>query len=500
MRVFEDQFHHTIMLMIGVLAAVSILSSCTEANENGPINIGFIGSEGDLHERGLRLSPIGQHIRGATSEGLVGLDQAGRIVPNLAERWHVSPDGLFYTFKLRNVSWPDEEPISAEEVRRILNGALDQLDGTSLGLDLAKLVEIKAMTGRVIELRLSSPMPEFLRLLAQPELGLVKGGAGLGPMKLELDEAEKLASLVPLPADKRGLSATRGDVDDGRLLTIRALSASAAVDEFSNGNIDLVLNGDLGNLPLAELGPLSRGTIQVDPARGIFGLAFLNSNALLSDPARREALSMAIDRDALIQPFGLAGWQAREVILPESLAAESGGISVRWGDLNLDDRRAIAADRIAQWQSAAGQEPLVRVRLRKAPGNDELFNQIEQSWSAIGVKAIRVTAQGPADLELRDKTARYSSPRWFLNQFNCRLRAGLCSTVADDLVEASLELRDPRAKSRALVDAHAALLADEVFIPFGAPVRWSLVRGTIEAYEPNPWALHPLFPLSQITN
>jgi hypothetical protein len=40
-------------------------------------------------------------------------------------------------------------------------------------------------------------------------------------------------------------------------------------------------------------------------------------------------------------------------------------------------------------------------------------------------------------------------------------------------------------------------MADEVFVPLGVPVRWSLVRGSIDNYLANPWGLHPLFPLSQ---
>jgi ABC-type transport system substrate-binding protein len=104
-----------------------------------------------------------------------------------------------------------------------------------------------------------------------------------------------------------------------------------------------------------------------------------------------------------------------------------------------------------------------------------------------------------ADLELRDTLARYISPRWYLNQFNCALKVGLCAREADALVRQSLTERDPAAREQLLVEAHAALVEREVFIPLGAPVRWSLVRGSIRNYLPNPWGMHPLFPLSQPT-
>ena len=59
------------------------------------------------------------------------------------------------------------------------------------------------MTGRVIEIRLSSPMPDFLQLLAQPELGVLHRGMGAGPMELARDRA--VARLTLLPPEARGL-------------------------------------------------------------------------------------------------------------------------------------------------------------------------------------------------------------------------------------------------------------------------------------------------------
>ena len=41
------------------------------------------------------------------------------------------------------------------------------------------------------------------------------------------------------------------------------------------------------------------------------------------------------------------------------------------------------------------------------------------------------------------------------------------------------------------------MLAENVFIPLGAPIRWSLVRGGLEGFDENAWAIHPLFALSQ---
>lgn len=208
---------------------------------------------------------------------------------------------------------------------------------------------------------------------------------------------------------------------------------------------------------------------------------------------------MAIDRSALIQPFGLNGWRAASWIVPPQQFATRPYLDDRWAGASIDDRRRVAAGRIAQWTSQSGKPAVVRVSLPRGPGSELLLRQLAGAWAPIGVGIKQVPLGERADLELRDTLARYPSARWFLNQFNCRLKASLCSPEADALVRQSLMERDATARELLLIDAHAALTAREAFIPLGAPVRWSLVRGSIRNYLPNPWGLHPLFPLSQPT-
>jgi len=476
-----------------------LLGACGPSDGSGPIRVAIIGTPESLYQQGVRLSPAAQHVRAATFEGLVALDPAGQVVPALAERWIVTDDGLSYIFRLRDSTWPDGEPITATDIRRLLRESIRRLEGTALGLDLAKVADIRAMTGRVVEVRLSGPMPDFLRLLAQPELGFVKSGSGAGPMVLSRDDEAMIARLSALPPEARGLPAREDWEALARPLTVEARSAREAVEAFSRGDVDLVLGGSIIDFPLAEAGPLSRGTIQVDPVRGLLGLVIRKETGLLADPARREALSMAIDRAALIQPFGLGGWQESTWIVPPEAFSEPRYPPQRWEGLTLEQRRATAAARIRAWTAGSGREARVRVGLPEGPGSDLLYRQLARAWAGIGVSVERVAPGQGADLELRDNIARFSSPRWYLNQFHCSLNAGLCSPEADALVRQSLAERDLAARELLLADAHAALMEREVFIPLGAPVRWSLVRGSIDNYLANQWGLHPLFALSQPT-
>jgi len=480
---------------------VLALASCGSSAGEGAVEVAVIGTPDAMFVDGVRLAPGAQLVRGATHEGLVALDASGQVVPAIAERWIVTDDGLSYIFRLRDSTWPGGEEIEAGDVRDQLRRRITQLEGTSLGLDLGNIRAIRAMTGRVIEVQLTAPMPDFLRLLAQSEMGLTRGGSGAGPMAMSRGEgAEASARLSALPPESRGLPARQDWEEVARPVAVRALAADKAVAAFADGDVDLVLGGSIVDFPeaTAAAGPLSRGTIQVDPALGLLGLTVRRESGLLADPSRREALSMAIDRAALIQAFGLGGWRANSWIVPPEAFAAPGYGQDRWNGMAIAERREIAAGRVAAW-AGPGREAVVRIALPRGKGSDLLLRQLAEQWATIGVTTRRAAPGEGADLELRDVLARYVSPVWYLNQFNCRLRTGLCAPAVDALVRQAQGARDPAQREVLLAEAHKALAQSEVYIPLGVPVRWSLVRGTLRNFQPNPWAFHPLFPLSQPT-
>jgi ABC-type transport system substrate-binding protein len=480
------------------IIALLALSSCSPSDGDGPVPVAIIGSPDSLVQQGVRLSLPAQQIHAATREGLVALDQSGQVVPAIAERWIVTDDGLSYIFRLRDSNWPNGDAITATDIRQQLRDAITRMRGTSLGLDLAVVRDIRAMTGRVIEVRLQAPLPDFLRLLAQPELGFGKSGKGTGPMAMSQGKDKSSARLTALPPELRALPAREDWEELARPVVVRALRAEGAVAAFSRGDVDLVLGGSIIDFPQAEAGPLSRGTIQVDPAVGLLGLTVRRETNLLADPGRREALSMAIDRTALIQSFGISGWRENSWIVPLDVYSEPPYAADRWDGASLADRREIAAARIRAW-ATGDRKPVVQVALPDGPGSELLLSRLAEDWGAIGITVRRAASVEAADLELRDTLARYSSPRWYLNQFNCSLGQGLCAPRADALVRQSLAEPDAAVRERLLVEAHSALVEREAYIPLGAPVRWSLVRASLRNYIANAWGAHPLFPLSQPT-
>lgn len=483
--------------ILPILALALAAGSC--GGRDGALDIAIIGAPGDLAPEGVRLSPAGRQIRAATVDGLVGLDAQGRVVPALAERWIVTDDGRSYIFRLRDGQWPDGTDLTGENVRAALRRTLQALRGTSLGLDLRAISEVRAMAGRVVEIRLTSPTPDFLQLLAQPELGLFRSGKGRGLMALEREG--DVAVMRPVPPGLRGLPQEDGWNRRIRELQLRVLPAARAIALFNEGAVDVVLGGRIESLPLAETGPLSRGTVRMDPVIGLFGLQVVRGSGFLGDPSRREAIAMAIDREALIAPFNIDGWRSSSRIVAPGLREDLGTIGERWETLSMDQRRAEAARRVAAWRAAEGAERIeLGVHLPAGPGADTLFERLKADLGAIGIGLRRAASVKEADLVLFEAVARYASPMWFLNQFNCGLRRGVCSPEADERVKEAIAAPDSAAAAALLAEAEAELTGANAFIPFGPPLRWSLVRGSITGFDPNQWGVHPLPPLALIPN
>jgi peptide/nickel transport system substrate-binding protein/oligopeptide transport system substrate-binding protein len=352
------------------------------------------------------------------------------------------------------------------------------------------------MTGRVIEIRLARPMPHFLQLLAQPELGLRYRGRNAGPMALE--RTGDMAVLTPINPEELGLPSVERWSEMTRQVRLAAVSGEEAVVRFNRGDADIVLGGTIENFPYSRKVGILRGTIQLDPVDGLFGLLVMKSGGFLAEPENREAIAMAIDRDGLIASFGLGGWVPTTRVVPQGLEGDIGTIGERWDQVTLKDRREQAAARVARWREGeAAQGPIaLNVWLPDGLGSDMLFAGLARDLATIGIELRRVDDANAAELRLIDDVARYPRAAWFLNRLACGARRGLCDKSADARVGEAMRTEDAVVRDALLADAEVDLTVANVFIPFGAPIRWSLVRGDARGFASNRLGWHPLMPMA----
>ena len=485
-----------LLLLIGTIASWLLavqLTACT-GRRDATVEVAAIGTPEAAFKTSGQLTTGAQLLLGATAEGLVALDEQAQVVPGMADRWIVTDDGMSYIFRLRDGTWPDGSAMTAESVRSALRSAIGGLQGTAMARDLADISDIRVMTGRVIELRLTHPRPELLMLLAQPELGVLQRGRGGGPLQMKRDK--NVAILSSIDPEKLGLPAVADWQDRIRELRLRALAAPVALARYNRGEADVVLGGTVDQFPLVDAAGLSRGAVQFDPVIGLFGLAVVHDDGFLADPANREAIALAIDRQGIVAALGLSGWTATSRIVPVGIEDDPGGAPERWTTQSLAERQALAASRVVRWRAGKTEPVHLRLAMPQGPGADIMFSRLAADLAKAGLTAERVGEADAADLRLIDSVARYPRIGWFLNQLSCDNKRILCSAEADTLADQADEAPDPATRAALLARAEAKLTEANVYIPFGPPIRWSLVRGDTTGFVPNRLGYHPLMPLA----
>ena len=436
-------------------------------------------------------------IRGATVEGLVGFDAEGRIVPALADRWIVTDDGQSYIFRLRDGTWADGSPLTGETARAALRQALAAAQRGPLAPDLTIVDEVRAMASRVVEVRLSRPAPDFLQLLGRPELGLAHRGHGAGPMALRREGS--VALLTPIAPERRGLPAVKDWAGQVRTLRLSGEAARGAVQRFDADRAVVVLGGTFDHWPELAETRLPAATVRIDPVVGLFGLAVAHQDGFLAEAENREAVAMAIDRDALAQALRAPGWTPTTRLVSPGTDGDAGLVAERWTEQTAAARRAIAASRVTRWRGRPGGdkgEVTLRIALPRGLGSDILFARLSTDLAGAGFKLVRRREGETADLRLVDRAAAYPRADWFFAQLSCAARPEACSAAADAAYAKARDLPDPAARSQALAQAEAALMAANVFIPLGAPLRWSLAAPDTAGFAVNRGGIHALLPLA----
>jgi len=104
---------------------------------------------------------------------LIRVDKTGtKLEPGLAESWTVSPDGLTYTFKMRDAKFSDGSPITAGDAAFSLLRIRDNKG--SLWSDSYKVIDTaEAADDRTLVVKLKNPSAPFLSTLALPNVSVL---------------------------------------------------------------------------------------------------------------------------------------------------------------------------------------------------------------------------------------------------------------------------------------------------------------------------------------
>jgi ABC-type transport system substrate-binding protein len=281
-----------------------------------------LGSFADI--RGLDPAVSSDELASSVLEevfaGLVDYDSAAQIVPDLARRFEVSPDGLVYTFYLREgVRFQDGTELTADDVKRSVERALHpttpspsaSLYDTILGFaaytaGTAEHLEGVIVEGRyVVAIHLRETDARFLSVLALQALRPVCPSAGnryddtwepcgAGPYKIAPSGWDRGRSLRLVRHE--GYFRPGLPYIDAIQWTF-AMNRAGELYAFEDGNLDLT--HDLGDAELQALRADPRWSpfIANEPDRTIDGEVMNTEIPPFDNIEVRRAVAAAINRD-----------------------------------------------------------------------------------------------------------------------------------------------------------------------------------------------------------
>jgi peptide/nickel transport system substrate-binding protein len=244
---------------------------------------------------------VGQNI----FSKLVSRADDGTILPEVAERWTHSPDGLSYTFHIRpGITFHDGRPLTIADVR-----ATFARIGESVNSELAQhIAGTEAEGDRAVVVRLKTPWAAFLPSLAWFGASIlpahIYGEAwkdnpanmkpiGSGPFRLKSWER---GSRIVLEKNPRFFG--QGPYVDE--LDYKIVGSSAAgVQLLIDGHVDFVIGRPPGGM-IPRLSRMPGIRVSISPTDGRSYLAFNLRRAPFDDVRLRRAVNLALDRRAIV--------------------------------------------------------------------------------------------------------------------------------------------------------------------------------------------------------
>lgn len=323
--------------------------------------------------------------------GLVSLGRDLDIVPDLAERFSVSDDGLVYRFMLRpDARWSDGAPVTAEDFVFTFAQMVEQdlptvawLDGVSAG----------SVDDRTIEIRLRAARNDFLYALSQPPLFPWPrhahervGGEWHRTIPLVGNGAYVLTERHPdhlVMVAAPNWPGARGNVGEVRVEA--QASRATAADRWQLGDYDflsdLLTEGAVADAQTSELR---------SPGMVTWYLGFKASRPPFNDARVRRAFAHALDRHrpvsgTLTKPAGTGG------LIPPTLPGHSHRVAPEF-----DPERARALLAEAGFAGGHGLGEIVLACLDLAA---ELAAGVAAQLAAIGIRAQVRAVVSDADME-----------------------------------------------------------------------------------------------------
>jgi ABC-type oligopeptide transport system substrate-binding subunit len=487
-------------------------------------------TEPEFLDPGLCAESQGGMIVQDTFEGLYvyGPDHQ-TWVPGLALRHEVSPDGLTWTFYLRQSTWSDGTPLTAHDFVWSWKRALDPATGgryasvlwfiegakaynQSSEADRGRLrdaVGVHAVDAHTLQVRLRAPTPFFKQLTAfytyspVPRHVLEKHGdrwarpehiVSNGPWRLAewagqqhiiLKQNPRYHSPAAVPFEKVVYRITQDSEPAHRM--------------YLSGDLDF-LDASVPTSVLPRYRREKFGELRTSPYLGVYYYDFNVQRAPFDDPRVRQALGMAINKE-IIGKFVVKGGQlAAPSLVPPGLA-DLGYPRQPGAEYDPDRARALLAE--AGFAKGVGF-PRFRISYNTSEGHRLIAEFVQQAWKKeLGITCdlenmewkVLLKRQSVRDFDVTRSAwiGDYLDANTFLELFessNPNNHTGWLSPEYDALLGQVAVARTQPERQRLLAAAEQVFLRELPGIPLYYYVRHDLVKPWVQGYRPHLQGVH----------
>ncbi len=455
-------------------------------------------------------------------EGLIRVGPDGRLIPGAASAWDVSEDGLIYRFHLRaNGRWSNGDAVTADDfvagMRRTVSPAtgsnfaqmLVPIRGAaaiSRGERSPETLGVQAVSPLELEIQLDVPTPQLLGVLTQaatypvhrPSLqqygdGFSRPGRLIGNGAYSLD-AWVMQSHVSLRRNRYYWDADTVAIDTVTYYPTEDINSE--YKRYRAGELDITY--EVPPVQIAQIRREHSAELHLAPYLGVYYYGLNLTRAPLADnPKLRKALSMAIDRDVIVDkvlnglglpaygwvPPGVSGYPAQQPA---------------WAQLSDTQRLAEAR----RWYAEAGygpQHPLeLEIRFNTHESHQRVATVIAAMWKqALGVTTRLVNEEFKVFINHRKQRrvtqvfravwiADYNDPSSFTDILHSRHGqndTGWNNPAYDARIEAARE--QPALRTPTLQAAERLIFDDVPVIPIYFYVSKHLVRSRVIGWRDN---------------
>ncbi len=299
----------------------------TEASDVEQTLIWNLGSDPKTIDPGLNAATDGGHVTNNTFEGLMR-EIDGKLEPAMAESYTISEDGMTYTFTIREgVKWSDGKPVTANDFEYAWSRVVNPETASEYAwiFDEVNVQSWKAIDEKTFEVKLASPTPYFVGLTAfytffpvrQDMVETAAEGAWAtnpetavsnGPFKVT---SFKTGDRIVLEPNEYYWRAE--EVKLSKIEALMIVDQATALTGYESGQIQI-----LDDMPSAEIPRLlaEDPTFMILPNDATYYYAFNTQVEPMNDVRVRKALSLSIDRTAIVETVTKAGQIPAHSLIP----------------------------------------------------------------------------------------------------------------------------------------------------------------------------------------